>query len=101
MTKKAPRSSGAISSFGAKLNKKIVKANVLTKKYVIIFFFFIQPEEITYKSKLNFSKISQTLLQFLICSYFSLRIYLQALDLKKELQNLKLSQRKQGYLQFG
>ena len=41
--KKAPRSSGAINSFGAKLNKKIVKASVLTKKYVIIFFFFIQP----------------------------------------------------------
>ena len=41
ITKKAPRSSGAINSFGAKLNKKIVKANVLTKKYVIILLVYL------------------------------------------------------------
>ena len=40
ITKKAPRSSGAINSLGAKLNKKIVKTSVPAKKDVIIFFFF-------------------------------------------------------------
>ena len=38
ITKKAPLSSGAINSFGEKLNKKIVKANVPAKKDIIIFF---------------------------------------------------------------
>ena len=36
--------SGAINSFGAKLNKKTVKASVPIKNDVIIFFFFIQPK---------------------------------------------------------
>ena len=43
ITKKAPLSSGAISSFGAKLKKNKVKANVPAKKEIIIFFLLIQP----------------------------------------------------------
>ena len=42
ITKNAPLSSGAINSFGAKLNKNVVKINVPARKDIIIFFLFIQ-----------------------------------------------------------
>ena len=38
ITKNAPLSSGAINSFGAKLNRNVVKINVPARKDIIIFF---------------------------------------------------------------
>ena len=78
MTKNAPRSSGAISSFGEKLNKKTVRAKVAAKNENIIFLLLIQViKDCLYKIFIFF-KIFSNLITIFDLFIFLFRNLLQA-----------------------